>query len=309
VIFTTATPGPYELEHSERIVDQVIRPTGVVDPQIDVRPTQGQIDDLLAEVRERAERNERTLITTLTKKMAEDLTDYLQEMGVRVTYLHSEIDTLQRVEILRDLRQGVHDVLVGINLLREGLDLPEVSLVCILDADKEGYLRSGGSLIQTIGRAARHPMGRVIMYADNITKSMRFALDETDRRREIQVAYNEEHGITPQGIQKEIRDITDGLRQVAEEPAAYTTPSDLPKEEVMRMIKELESQMKVAARGLEYERAALLRDQIVELRREIHDDTPEGLKEYIGRPQDRRPSQRKQRGGRTNRGPRGAKRK
>ncbi len=309
VIFTTATPGPYELEHSERVVDQVIRPTGVVDPQIDVRPTQGQIDDLLGEVRERAERNERTLVTTLTKKMAEDLTDYLQEMGVRVTYLHSEIDTLQRVEILRDLRHGVHDVLVGINLLREGLDLPEVSLVCILDADKEGYLRSGGSLIQTIGRAARHPMGRVIMYADNITKSMRFALDETDRRRVIQEAHNEEHGITPQGIQKAIKDINDGLRQVVEEPAAYTTPSDLPKEEVMRMIKELESQMKGAAGGLEYERAALLRDQIVELRREIHDDTPDGLKEYIGRPQDRRPSQRKQRGGRTNRGPRGPKRK
>jgi excinuclease ABC subunit B len=309
VIFTTATPGQYELEHSERVVDQVIRPTGVVDPQIDVRPTQGQIDDLLGEVRERAERNERTLVTTLTKKMAEDLTDYLQEMGVRVTYLHSEIDTLQRVEILRDLRHGVHDVLVGINLLREGLDLPEVSLVCILDADKEGYLRSSGSLIQTIGRAARHPMGRVIMYADSITRSMRTALDETDRRREIQVAYNEEHDITPQGIQKAIKDINDGLRQVAEEPAAYTTPSDLPKEEVVRMIKELESQMKVAAGGLEYERAALLRDQIVELRREIHDDTPDGLKEYIGRPQDRRPSQRKQRGGRTNRGPRGPKRK
>jgi excinuclease ABC subunit B len=290
VIFTTATPGPYELEHSERIVDQVIRPTGVVDPAIDVRPTKGQIDDLLAEVRERADRNERTLVTTLTKKMAEDLTDYLQEMGVRVTYLHSEIDTLQRVEILRDLRYGVHDVLVGINLLREGLDLPEVSLVCILDADKEGYLRSSGSLIQTIGRAARHPTGRVIMYADNVTKSMRTALDETDRRRELQAAYNEEHGITPQGIQKAIKDINDGLCKVAEEPAAYTTPSDLPKEEVMRMIKELESQMKVAAKGLEYERAALLRDQIVELRREIHDDTPEGLKEYIGRPQDRRPS-------------------
>ena len=309
VIFTTATPGPYELEHSERIVDQVIRPTGVVDPQIDVRPTQGQIDDLLSEVRARADRNERTLVTTLTKKMAEDLTDYLQEMGVRVTYLHSEIDTLQRVDILRDLRQGVHDVLVGINLLREGLDLPEVSLVCILDADKEGYLRSSGSLIQTIGRAARHPMGRVIMYADNVTKSMRIALDETDRRREIQTAYNEEHGITPQGIQKAIKDINDGLRQVAEEPAAYTTPSDLPKEEVMRMIKELESQMKKAARDLEYERAALLRDQIVELRRDIRDDTPEGLKEFVTQSQGRRPDQRKQRGGRTRRGPGGAKRK
>ncbi len=304
VIFTTATPGPYELENSTQIVDQVIRPTGVIDPEVEVRQTQGQIDDLLAEVQARASRDERTLVTTLTKKMSEDLTDYLQEMGVRVTYLHSEIDTLQRVEILRDLRHGVYDVVVGINLLREGLDLPEVSLVCILDADKEGYLRSGGSLIQTIGRAARHPDGRVIMYADQITRSMKHALDETDRRRELQTAYNEEHGITPQGVRKAIKDITDGLRQVAEEPAPYTTPADLPRDEIARMVKELESQMKQAAKNLEYERAALLRDQIVELRRELQgDDTPEGLKEYLGRPQDRRPSQRKQRGGRTRRGP------
>ncbi|MDP6605043.1 MAG: excinuclease ABC subunit UvrB [Dehalococcoidia bacterium] len=309
VIFTSATPGPYELEHSAGIVDQVIRPTGVVDPEIDVRPTQGQVDDLLTEVRAHTERGERTLVTTLTKRMAEDLTDYLQEMGVRAMYLHSEIDTLQRVEVLRDLRQGVHDVVVGINLLREGLDLPEVSLVCILDADKEGYLRSGGSLIQTIGRAARHPEGRVIMYADQSTDSMRHALDETDRRRLVQSAYNDEHGITPQGIKKAIKDINDELRQFAETPASYTTAADLPRDELARMIKELESQMKTAARELEYERAALLRDQIIELRRELSDDTPEGLKEFVGRPQDRRPDGRKQRGPRTRGGPRGAKRK
>ena len=240
--------------------------------------------------------------------MAEDLTDYLQEMGVRVTYLHSEVDTLQRVEILRDLRQGVHDVLVGINLLREGLDLPEVSLVCILDADKEGYLRSAGSLIQTTGRAARHPRGTVLMYADTITASMRQAIDETDRRRAKQQAYNQEHGITPQGIQKEIRDITDGLRRVAEEPAPYTTAADLPRDEIARMVKELERQMKTAARELQYERAALLRDQIVELRRELVGETPEGLKEFVGRPQDRRPGQRTQRGGRSRRGSGGARR-
>ena len=306
VIFVSATPGPYELDVSKQVVDQVIRPTGVLDPEVDVRPTEGQIDDLLAEVQTRVERKERTLITTLTKKMSEDLTDYLQEMGVRAMYLHSEIDTLERVDILRDLRQGVHDVVVGINLLREGLDLPEVSLVCILDADKEGYLRSSGSLVQTMGRAARHPTGRVIMYADTVTGSMRQALEETDRRRALQIAHNEEHGITPQGIQKAIRDITDGLRRVAEEPAEYTTAADLPKEEVTRLIKELEGQMKIAARELEYERAALLRDQIVELRRDLivgNDQTPEGLREFLGRPEDRRPSQRKQRGGRTRRAP------
>ncbi len=301
VIFTTATPGGFELDVSSQVVEQVIRPTGIVDPEIDVRETKGQVDDLLHEVQERVKRQERVLVTTLTKKMAEDLTDYLQEMGVRAMYLHSEIDTLERVDILRDLRQGVYDVLVGINLLREGLDLPEVSLVAILDADKEGYLRSGGSLIQTIGRAARHPSGRVIMYADNITDSMRRALDETSRRREVQLAYNEEHGITPEGIRKTIRDITDGIRQIAEEPAQYTTASELPRDEIARLIKELESQMKQAARLQEYERAALLRDQIIDLRRELilEGDTPEGVKEFIGRPQDRRPEQRKMRGGRT----------
>jgi excinuclease ABC subunit B len=262
-------------------VEQVIRPTGIVDPVIEVRPTRGQIDDLLAEVRARTDRHERVLVTTLTKKMAEDLTDYLLEMGVKARYLHSEIDTLERIEILRDLRQGVHDVVVGINLLREGLDLPEVSLVCILDADKEGYLRSGGSLIQTIGRAARHADGHVIMYGDVMTDSMRYAISETDRRRGIQLAYNAEHGITPLNIQKSVRDITDALR-VAEEQPAYTTASDLPREELTRMVRELESQMKNASRDLEFERAAQLRDQIIELRRELVDASPESLREFGG---------------------------
>ena len=279
VVFVSATPGPYELERSQQVAEQVIRPTGLPDPIVEVRETQGQIDDLLAEVRTRAERRERVLVTTLTKKMAEDLTDYLLEMDVKAHYLHSEIDTLERVDILRDLRQGVYDVVVGINLLREGLDLPEVSLVCILDADKEGFLRSGGSLIQTIGRAARHAGGRVIMYADTVTDSMRNALDETERRRAIQLAWNERHGIEPEGISKEIRDITDGLR-VAEESPAYVVATDLPRDELLRMIKELESQMKSAARELEFERAAQLRDQIVELRRELVGDTPEGLRAF-----------------------------
>jgi len=302
VIFVSATPGPYEREVSAKVVQQVIRPTGILDPEIDVRPTKGQIDDLLGEVRDRIERNERTLITTLTKKMSEDLNDYLQEMGVKSMYLHSEIDTLERIDILRDLRLGVYDVIVGINLLREGLDLPEVSLVCILDADKEGYLRSGGSLIQTTGRAARHPLGRVIMYADKITDSMQYALDETYRRRAIQAAYNEEHGITPEGIKKTIRDIGDRLRRVAEESGEYTVEaSELPKEELARMIIELEKQMKTAAKELDFERAALLRDQVVELRREqVGDGTPEALRSLSS--QQRRPDKRKMRGGRTRRG-------
>ena len=282
VVFVSATPGPYELERSGRVAEQVIRPTGIVDPVVEVRPTQGQIDDLLGEVRARAERRERVLVTTLTKKMAEDLTDYLLEMGVKARYLHSEIDTLERVDILRDLRQGVHDVVVGINLLREGLDLPEVSLVCILDADKEGYLRSGGSLIQTIGRAARHAEGRVIMYADAVTGSMETALGETERRRGIQIAYNAEHGIEPAGISKQIRDITDGLR-AGEERAACgpaAPAADLPRDELLRMIKELEGRMKDAARELEFERAAQLRDQVIELRRELVGDAPEGLRAF-----------------------------
>jgi excinuclease ABC subunit B len=272
-IFVSATPGPYEQEHSEAIVQQVIRPTGLIDPAISVRPTRGQIDDLLAEINARVAAGQRTLVTTLTKRMAEDLADYLKEMGVRTHYLHSEIDTLERVEILRDLRLGVYDVVVGINLLREGLDLPEVSLVAILDADKEGYLRSEGSLIQTIGRAARHVDGQVIMYADTMTRSMRAAIDETYRRRAIQMEHNEQHGIVPRGIVKEIKDITERVRAVAEEHAGYSTGdksgiiSEIPRDELVRMIKELESQMKAAARDLEFEKAALLRDQIIELRR------------------------------------------
>jgi len=271
VIFVSATPGPYELERSTQVVEQVIRPTGLLDPEIEVRPTRGQIDDLMAEVKDRVERKQRVLVTTLTKRMAEDLADYLQEMGIRTHYLHSEIDTLERIEILRDLRLGVYDVVVGINLLREGLDLPEVSLVCVLDADKEGYLRSGGSLVQTIGRAARHVDGRVIMYADQITDSMRYAIDETNRRRAIQRAYNEQHGISPEGISKAIRDITDGLRKAAEERPDYDVRS-MPKDEMMRMLKELESQMKAAAKALEFERAAALRDQVIELRKAMVDD-------------------------------------
>ena len=269
VVFVSATPGPYELEVSDQVVEQVIRPTGLLDPTIEVKPTQHQIDDLLNEIRTRVERGERALVTTLTKKMAEDLADYLRETGVRTHYLHSEIDTLERVEILRDLRQGVYDVVVGINLLREGLDLPEVSLVAILDADKEGYLRSGGSLIQTIGRAARHVNGHVIMYADTVTDSMRQAIDETNRRRAIQEAYNRVHGITPEGIHKAIRDITDHVKKAAEQPVEYLGPVDLPKEQMFRLVKDLEAEMKAAAKAMEFERAALLRDQIFELRRQL----------------------------------------
>ncbi len=278
VIYVSATPGPYERENSEQVVEQIIRPTGLIDPEVEVKPTKGQIDDLLDEMRQRVDRNERTLVTTLTKKMAEDLADYLQEMGVRTHYLHSEIDTLERVEILRDLRLGVYDVVVGINLLREGLDLPEVSLVAILDADKEGYLRSGGSLIQTIGRAARHVNGHVIMYADTITDSMRLALSETERRRAIQIAHNVANGISPVGIQKAIRDITDQVRKVAEEQAQYSVDGSLPRDELTRMVIELEKQMKQAAKSLEFEKAAGLRDQVIELRKALVSDT-EALKE------------------------------
>ncbi len=279
-IFVSATPGPYEHEHSEQIVEQVIRPTGLIDPAIAVRPTKGQIDDLLGEINKRVGRGERALVTTLTKRMAEDLADYLKEMGVRTHYLHSEIETLERIEILRDLRLGIYDVVVGINLLREGLDLPEVSLVAILDADKEGYLRSAGSLVQTIGRAARHVDGQVIMYADIMTRSMKAAIDETYRRRAIQIAHNEAHGIQPRGIIKEIKDLTDRVRAVAEEQGDYRASrtagsgiiAEIPRDELARMIKDLESQMKAAARDLEFEKAALLRDQIVELRRIIEVD-------------------------------------
>ncbi|MGQ9492728.1 MAG: excinuclease ABC subunit UvrB [Anaerolineae bacterium] len=273
VIYTSATPGPYELKHSQQVVEQIIRPTGLVDPEIIVRPTKGQIDDLLAEINQRVQRGERVLVTTLTKRMAEDLADYLLEMGVKVHYLHSEIQTIERVQILRDLRLGVYDVVVGINLLREGLDLPEVSLVAILDADKEGFLRSKNSLIQTIGRAARHVHGQVIMYADDITESMREAIDETNRRRQIQLQYNEEHHIIPTSIIKEIRDLTDRVRVVAEQRAEYVVSKDIPKDELSRLISELEKQMKAAAAQLEFEKAALLRDQIMELRRNLEDET------------------------------------
>jgi excinuclease ABC subunit B len=269
VVFVSATPGPYEYEHSQAVVEQVIRPTGLIDPEIEVRPTSGQVDDLIRELRLRVERGERVLVTTLTKKMAEDLADYLREVGIKVHYLHSEIQTLERIDILRDLRLGIYDVVVGINLLREGLDLPEVSLVAILDADKEGFLRSEGSLIQTIGRAARHVDGRVIMYADKMTDSMKRAIGETYRRREIQLAHNERHGITPVGIHKTIKDINDRVRAVAEAKAPYSIGSDFPREEVDRLIKEFQTQMKEAARELEFEKAALLRDQISELRRSL----------------------------------------
>ena len=267
-IYVSATPGPYEYEHSEQIVEQLIRPTGLLEPSVEVKPTKSQIDDLMEQIKVRVERGERCLVTTMTKRMAEELADYLKEMGIKTHYLHSEIETLERVEILRDLRLGVYDVVVGINLLREGLDLPEVSLVAILDADKEGYLRSRDSLIQTMGRAARHVDGHVIMYADTITGSMQAAIDEVVRRRNIQMAYNQAHGITPQGIKKAIKDITDRVRVVAETRAPYTV-APIPKDEMLRLIKDLESQMKMAARNLEFEKAALLRDRIIELRRDM----------------------------------------
>jgi excinuclease ABC subunit B len=288
VIYVSATPGPYERQHSEQIVEQIIRPTGLPDPLIEVRPTRGQVDDLVGEVRKRVQAGQRALVTTLTKRMAEDLADYLKEVGIRTHYIHADIDTIERVEILRDLRLGVYDVVVGINLLREGLDLPEVSLVAILDADKEGYLRSETSLIQTIGRAARHIEGTVIMYADSITRSMDAAIKETQRRREKQLAYNQEHNITPAGISKQVRDLTDRLRRiaeqegpakgkaVAEERVPYVAGGDglgevanLPRREVQAVLKDLEKQMKQAARNLEFEQAAALRDQIVELRKTL----------------------------------------
>ncbi|NIU63495.1 MAG: excinuclease ABC subunit UvrB [Pseudomonas stutzeri] len=267
VIYTSATPGPYELEHSQQVVQQIIRPTGVVDPQVIVKPVQGQVDDLVGQINERVARGERVLVTTLTKRMAEDLAGYLRELGIKVHYLHSEVQTLERVEILRDLRLGVYDVVVGINLLREGLDLPEVSLVAILDADKEGFLRSDTALIQTIGRAARHVNGTAVMYADRVTDSMKRAIEETERRRKIQAAYNEEHGIVPATIVKEVRDLTDRVRrEAAPEGEPGMALARLPADELARLIRELERQMKAAAQDLEFEKAALLRDQIFELR-------------------------------------------
>ena len=266
-VFVSATPGPYEYSSGKQVVEQLVRPTGLLEPTIEVKPTKGQIDDLIHEIKLRVNRGERCLVTTLTKKMAEELADYLREMDVKTHYLHSEVDTLERVEILRDLRLGVYDVVVGINLLREGLDLPEVSLVAILDADKEGYLRSKDALIQTMGRAARHVDGHVILYADRLTDSMKNAIEETYRRRKIQEKFNKEHGITPQGIKKAIRDITERVKVVAEQRAKYDA-APLPADEVARLIKELESQMKKASKNLEFEKAALLRDRIIELRKD-----------------------------------------
>lgn len=270
MVYVSATPGPYEMEKAPEFIEQIIRPTGLLDPTIDVRPIKGQIDDLVDEIRQRTERNERVLITTLTKKMSEDLTDYLKELGIKVNYLHSEIKTLERIETIRELRIGTYDVLVGINLLREGLDIPEVSLVAILDADKEGFLRSERSLIQTIGRAARNENGHVIMYADKITKSMDIAINETKRRRETQIAYNEEHGITPQTIQKKVRDSIRAT-MVAEDEEQYENRPDLKKmtkRERAEVIENMEREMKEAAKALDFERAAQLRDTILELKAE-----------------------------------------
>jgi excinuclease ABC subunit B len=279
-VYTSATPGPYELNRADQVVEQIIRPTGLVDPELEVRPTQGQIDNLLVEIRRRVEVGERVLVTTLTKRMAEDLADYLLELGVKVHYLHSEVETMERVGILRDLRKGVFDVVVGINLLREGLDLPEVSLVAILDADKEGFLRSETALIQTIGRAARHVHGKVIMYADKMTESMRKAIDETTRRRAKQEAYNLEHGIQPVSIIKAVRDITARLSApvgVAEERAPYgadgVSKDRMSRNELQRVITGLEQQMKALAKELEFEKAAALRDQIYELRAMLADES------------------------------------
>jgi len=269
LVFVSATPGPYELEHCPEVVEQIIRPTGLIDPIIEIRPTKGQIDDLLGEIRDRIAKDERVLVTTLTKKMSEDLTDYMKEVGIKVRYLHSDIKTLERMAILRDLRLGVFDVLIGINLLREGLDLPEVSLVAILDADKEGFLRSERSLIQTIGRAARNASGRVIMYGDKITDSMEKAISETDRRRTIQLAYNEKHGITPQTIVKKVRDLIEATK-AAESKSTYLTGTEdlskLSKKDRASIVERLEFEMKEAAKSLQFERAAELRDALLELK-------------------------------------------
>jgi excinuclease ABC subunit B len=281
-IYTSATPGPYEMGKAEQVVEQIIRPTGLVDPEVEVRPTTGQVDDLVGEIRQRVERSERVLVTTLTKRMSEDLAEYLQELGMKVHYLHSEVDTLERVGILRDLRLGVFDVLVGINLLREGLDLPEVSLVGILDADKEGFLRSGTALIQTIGRAARHVNGRVIMYADKMTDSMKRAIDETNRRRAKQVKYNTDNGIVPISIHKAIHDLTEEFSQkaVSEMQGEYKVKdkSAIPRNELKQIIHEMEKQMREAAKNLEFERAAALRDELFDLKSLLAED--EGLKPW-----------------------------
>lgn len=270
LVYVSATPGPYELEHTDEMTEQIIRPTGLLDPKIDVRPTKNQIDDLLSEIQDRVDKNERVLITTLTKKMSEDLTTYLKEAGIKVNYLHSEIKTLERIEIIRDLRMGTYDAVVGINLLREGIDIPEVSLVVILDADKEGFLRSERSLVQTIGRAARNEHGEVIMYADKITDSMKFTIDETERRRKIQNEYNEEHGITPQTIHKKIHDVISATVETKEENEKdqKVVPKKLTKKEREKTIANIEKEMKKAAKDLDFERATELRDMLFELKAE-----------------------------------------
>jgi excinuclease ABC subunit B len=273
-VFVSATPGPFELRHSTRVAEQLVRPTGIVDPEVELRATKNQIDDLLNEIRRREEVGERTLVTTLTKKMAEDLTDYLLESGVKARYLHSEVDTLDRIQIIRELRLGEYDVLVGVNLLREGLDLPEVSLVAILDADKEGFLRGKTALIQTIGRAARNTNGKVLMYADKMTEAIKGALDETDRRRSVQLAYNEEHGITPESIQKGVSDIAEFLSLEAPHvPGRRRRGSrqveGMSMEEIQKLVVTLEEEMFAAAEELRFEYAAKLRDEIKDLRREL----------------------------------------
>ncbi|MGH2920948.1 MAG: helicase-related protein, partial [Gaiellaceae bacterium] len=274
LVFVSATPGPFELRHSTRIAEQLVRPTGIVDPEVELRATKNQIDDLLNEIRRREEQGERTLVTTLTKKMAEDLTDYLLESGVKARYLHSEVDTLDRIQIIRELRLGEFDALVGVNLLREGLDLPEVSLVAILDADKEGFLRGKTALIQTIGRAARNTNGKVLMYGDKMTEAIKGALDETDRRRAVQLAYNEEHGITPESIQKGVSDIAEFLSLEAptvpgKRRRGQRKVEGMSAEEIERLVVTLEEEMFAAAEELRFEYAAKLRDEIKALRREL----------------------------------------
>lgn len=283
IIYVSATPGPYEMQVTNQVAEQIIRPTGLIDPEIEIRPIKGQMDDLLGEIKERAAAQERVLVTTLTKKMAEDLTEFLKETGVRVRYLHSDIVTIERAEIIRDLRAGVFDVLVGINLLREGLDMPEVSLVAILDADKEGFLRSDTSLIQTIGRAARNVNGKVIMYADRITGSMQRAINETDRRRATQEAYNLEHGITPQTIRKQVKELI-SLTKVAETPEEYKTDrlNTMTRSEMLELTGKVEKEMKQAAKNLEFERAAELRDMLAELRQRVADAKPDRKEKRTG---------------------------